>query len=80
MTKDEAEKMAHQNKTLVGQRWRNNASGEIETVIDVIAKKLRNVDYAWAVVAVFIPKADNITVTTREHFLDSFFDNFTKLN
>lgn len=80
MTKDQAEKMAHLNKSIVGKRWRNNSTGDIETVIDIIPKKLRDVDYAWAVVVVFIPKAENITFTTREHFLDSFFDNFTKLD
>ena len=72
MTKDEAEKMAHQNKTILGKRWRNNSNGDIETVIDIIPKKLRDVDYAWAVVVVFIPNTENITVTTREYFLDSF--------
>ena len=80
MTQDEAAKTANDNIHLVGQRWKNNTDGTIETVIEVRPIQLRQVDYAWTVMVVFIPTIDkNHIGKIREHFLDTFFDNYTKL-
>ena len=80
MTQDQAKKIAEDNNHLVGQRWKNMTSGEIETVIDVKPIELRKVNHGWAVTVVFIPVAENINVKTREHFLDTFYNNYIKLN
>lgn len=80
MTQDEAQKRVNDNLQLVGQRWKNNVDGTIETVIEVRPILLRKADYAWTVMVVFIPVINkNHIGQIREHFLDTFFDNYTKL-
>jgi len=80
MEKEEAEQMIRDNRQLIGQRWKNNSTGKVETVIDIRSIELRNIDYGWAVMVVFIPETENIIVTIRECFIDAFFKDYTQMN
>lgn len=80
MNKEEAEKIIHDNRKLIGQRWKNIYTGKVETVIDLRSIELRNIANGWAVMVVFIPDSENITVTIRECFIDAFFNEYTQMN
>ena len=80
MIKKEADQLLNKNLKLIGQRWKNNSTGKVETIIDLrIVELIRFID-GWGVFVVFIPESEGFILNTREYHIDSFFKDFTRMD
>ena len=79
MIKNEAEQLLNENLSLIGERWKNNSTGKVETIIDLRIVELRRFIDGWEVLVVFIPESEGIILNTREYLIESFFKDFTRM-
>jgi transketolase N-terminal domain/subunit len=79
MTEKEAISQAKKYNHLIGERWKSQFNGEIETIIEINPLEIKKQETGWTVIILFTPQIQNHIGEVRGCLLETFLKIFTKI-